>query len=325
MCRSSRETRASPHLRGSPPSSWQQPVGVTTCAAFLHTPWRTAAFQVPACAVWVSSCAPGRDPQLGSPDIEPRLHTLELRATSSTGSAPSGGPSPGETHLGKGPARSPLAPAGSISFSSPGTSSGGYPPDQITPLRSPVETSPVLVVTAAVVAGAWPTAAFAATQPRLGTALNFAAITGSTITNTGPTVIKGNVALSPGSAVTGFPPGISAVRNIADANAVKAKTDLVTAFTDAASAPSTSNLTGKNLGGLNLTAGVYSFSSSAQLTGKLTLSGTGVFIFRIGSALTTATASAVLLRNGAQACAVYWEVGSSATLGSATQFQGNLM
>jgi len=115
------------------------------------------------------------------------------------------------------------------------------------------------------------------------------------------------------------------VRNIADANAVQAKTDLVTAFTDAASAPSTSNLTGKNLGGLNLTAGVYSFSSSAQLTGKLTLSGTGVFIFRIGSALTTATASAVLLRNGAQACAVYWEVGSSATLGSATQFQGNLM
>jgi hypothetical protein len=185
--------------------------------------------------------------------------------------------------------------------------------------------APILVVTAAVVAGAWPTAAFAATQPRLGTALNFAAIAGSTITNTGPTVIKGNVALSPGSAITGFPPGISAVRNIADANAVKAKTDLVTAFTDAASAPSTSNLTGRNLGGLNLTAGVYSFSSSAQLTGKLTLSGTGVFIFRIGSALTTATASAVLLRNGAQACAVYWEVGSSATLGSATQFQGNLM
>ena len=185
--------------------------------------------------------------------------------------------------------------------------------------------APILVVTAAVVAGAWPTAAFAATQPRLGTALNFAAIAGSTITNTGPTVIKGNVALNPGSAITGFPPGISAVRNIADANAVKAKTDLVTAFTDAASAPSTSNLTGKNLGGLNLTAGVYSFSSSAQLTGKLTLSGTGVFIFRIGSALTTATASAVLLRNGAQACAVYWEVGSSATLGSATQFQGNLM
>jgi hypothetical protein len=185
--------------------------------------------------------------------------------------------------------------------------------------------APVLVVTAAVVAGAWPTAAFAATQPRLGTALNFAAIAGSTITNTGPTVIKGNVALSPGSAVTGFPPGISAVRNIADANAVQAKTDLVTAFTDAATAPSTSNLTGTNLGGLNLTAGVYTFSSSAQLTGKLTLSGTGVFIFRIGSALTTATASAVLLRNGAQACAVYWEVGSSATLGSATQFQGNLM
>lgn len=71
--------------------------------------------------------------------------------------------------------------------------------------------------------------------------------------------------------------------------------------------------------------GVYTFSSSAQLTGPLTLSGNGVFIFRIGSTLTTASNSVVLLRNGAQACAVYWQVGSSATLGSATQFQGNLM
>src|SRR5205823_10050475 len=67
------------------------------------------------------------------------------------------------------------------------------------------------------------------------------------------------------------------------------------------------------------------FSSSAQLTGALTLSGNGVFIFKIGSTLTTATGSSVLLKNGAQACAVFWQVGSSATLGSATQFQGNLM
>jgi len=71
--------------------------------------------------------------------------------------------------------------------------------------------------------------------------------------------------------------------------------------------------------------GVYNFSSSAQLTGALTLSGNGVFIFKIGSTLTTASGSSVLLNNGAQACAVYWQVGSSATLGAATQFQGNLM
>ncbi|HEY8673958.1 MAG TPA: ice-binding family protein [Candidatus Dormibacteraeota bacterium] len=186
----------------------------------------------------------------------------------------------------------------------------------------------LLVLTAAVIAGAWPATVFAATQPRLGTALNFTVLAGSAITNTGPTVITGNLGLDPGTAssVTGFPPGsVTGVKHTADAVALQAKNDLVTAYTDAAKAPTTSNLTGKNLGGKNLTPGVYTFSSSAQLTGSLTLSGNGVFIFRIGSTLTTASNSVVLLRNGAQACAVYWQVGSSATLGSATQFQGNLM
>jgi hypothetical protein len=186
----------------------------------------------------------------------------------------------------------------------------------------------LLVVIAAVIAGAWPATVFAATQPRLGTALNFTVLAGSAITNTGPTVITGNLGLDPGTAssVTGFPPGsVTGVKHTADAVALQAKNDLKTAYTDAATAPTTSNLTGKNLGGKNLTPGVYTFSSSAQLTGSLTLSGNGVFIFRIGSTLTTASNSVVLLRNGAQACAVYWQVGSSATLGSATQFQGNLM
>jgi hypothetical protein len=178
----------------------------------------------------------------------------------------------------------------------------------------------LLVVIAAVIAGAWPATVFAATQPRLGTALNFTVLAGSAITNTGPTVITGNLGLDPGTAssVTGFPPGsVTGVKHTADAVALQAKNDLKTAYTDAATA--------QNLGGKNLTPGVYTFSSSAQLTGSLTLSGNGVFIFRIGSTLTTASNSVVLLRNGAQACAVYWQVGSSATLGSATQFQGNLM
>ena len=186
----------------------------------------------------------------------------------------------------------------------------------------------MLIVTAVVIVGAWPATVFAATQPRLGTALNFTVLAGSTITNTGPTVITGNLGLDPGTAssVTGFPPGsVTGVKHTADAVALQAKNDLKTAYTDAATAPTTSNLTGKNLGGKNLTPGVYTFSSSAQLTGSLTLSGNGVFIFRIGSTLTTASNSVVLLRNGAQACAVYWQVGSSATLGSGTQFQGNLM
>jgi len=186
----------------------------------------------------------------------------------------------------------------------------------------------LLAMITAVVAGAWPAGAFAATQPRLGTALNFTVLAGQTITNTGPSVITGNLGLSPGNAssVTGFPPGqVTAVKHAADAVALQAKNDLVTAYNDAATAPVTSNLSGKDLGGMNLTPGVYKYSSSAQLTGPLTLSGNGVFIFKIGSTLTTASNSTVLLRNGAQACAVYWQVGSSATLGSATQFQGNLM
>jgi Ice-binding-like len=188
--------------------------------------------------------------------------------------------------------------------------------------------APLLVLVMAVITGAWPATALAATQPRLGTALNFAVLAGQTITNTGPTVITGNLGLSPGTAssVTGFPPGsVTGTKHTADAVALQAQNDLVTAYTDAATSPTTSNLTGQNLGNKNLTPGVYTLSSSAQLTGSLTLSGNGVFIFRIGSTLTTASNSVVLLRNGAQACAVYWQVGSSATLGSATHFQGNLM
>ena len=185
---------------------------------------------------------------------------------------------------------------------------------------------PILIT--AVLAGVWPASALAATQPRLGTALNFAVLAGSAISNTGPTVITGNLGISPGNAssVTGFPPGtVTGAQNTADAVALQAQTDLTTAFTDAATATSTQSLTGQDLGGLNLGPGVYTFSSSAQLTGPLTLSGNGVFIFQIGSTLTTASASSVLLALGAQACAVFWEVGTSATLGSTTQFQGNLM
>ncbi len=171
-----------------------------------------------------------------------------------------------------------------------------------------------------------PASAAGATMPRLGTALNFTAVAGSTVTNTGPSVITGNLGLAPGSAVTGFPPGrVTAVKDIANAVALNAKRDLVTAYRDAATAPVTSDLTGKNLGGKQLTPGVYKFDSSAQLTGTLTLSGKGVYIFQIGSTLTTASNAVVRLVNSAQACGVFWQVGSSATLGSATHFQGNLM
>jgi hypothetical protein len=175
-------------------------------------------------------------------------------------------------------------------------------------------------------AAAWPATAFAATSPRLGTALNFTVLGGSTITNTGPTVVTGELGLRPGSALTGFPPGVvTGAKHIADGVALQAKNDLVTAYNDAANARTTASLTGQNLGGKKLVPGVYRFSSSAQLTGSLTLSGRGVFIFKIGSTLTTASSSVVRLTNGAQACQVFWQVGSSATLGTATRLQGNLM
>ncbi|MEA2681860.1 MAG: hypothetical protein QOK05_188 [Chloroflexota bacterium] len=179
----------------------------------------------------------------------------------------------------------------------------------------------------AVATAAWPVATMAATQPRLGTALNFAVLAGQTITNTNPTVINGQLGLFPGSSVTGFPPGVSGVQHITDSTASLAKDDLVTAYTDAANAPTTSDMTGQNLAGKNLTPGVYAFSDAAYLNGPLTLSGKGVYIFKITSALITGSSdgATVLLANGAQACAVYWQVGSSATIGSATHFQGNIM
>jgi Ice-binding-like len=181
------------------------------------------------------------------------------------------------------------------------------------------------IVVSALVLGAWPMAALAATQPRMGTAANFAVLAGSAITNTGPTVISGGLGLSPGTAVTGFPPGVSSTQHKTDAVALGAKNALVTAYNDLASWRPTRSLTGQDLGGKTLTPGVYTFSSSAQLTGTLTLSGNGIFIFRTGSTLTTASNSRVLVTNGANGCGVYWKVGSSATLGSGTQFKGTII
>ncbi len=174
--------------------------------------------------------------------------------------------------------------------------------------------------------------ALAAEQPIMGTAANYAVMGATAISNTGPTVVNGNLAISPGgsSSVTGFPPGVvTGQMDMANAAAVLAQTDLVGAYNDAAAETTTVNLTGTDLGGLTLTPGTYTFDSSAQLTGTLILDGQGstnaTFIFQIGSTLTTASASSVELINGAGACAVFWQVASSATLGTTTDFQGTIM
>ncbi len=169
----------------------------------------------------------------------------------------------------------------------------------------------------------------------LGTAGNFAVLAGTTVTNTGPTVVNGgDVGVSPGTAITGFPPGTIAppyTTHAADAVAAQAQNDLTTAYNTAAGLVPNQNLTGTDLGGLTLTPGVYFFSSSAQLTGTLTLNDQGnpnaQFVFQIGSTLTTASNSSVVTINGGSmpGCDVFWQVGSSATLGTGTAFEGHIL
>ena len=186
-----------------------------------------------------------------------------------------------------------------------------------------------VLLLAVVVTLAFASVAQAATPVGLGTAESFAVLAGSAVTNTGPTVINGNLGLSPGSAVSGFPPGlVNGSQYVANAVALQAQTDLVTAYNDAAGQGPPIAVTA-DLGGQTLTPGVYNSASSLGLTGPLTLDGQGdpnaVFIFQAGSTLTTASASSVNLIGGAQSCNVFWQVGSSATLGTNSVFVGSIL
>jgi hypothetical protein len=176
-----------------------------------------------------------------------------------------------------------------------------------------------------------PSLAAAQTAPSLGAADTFAVLAGSTVTNTGPSVITGDVGVSPGSAITGFPPGVivNGTTHAGDANALAAQNSTTLAYVLLAGQPCTMDLTGQDLGGMVLTPGVYCFSTSAQLTGTLTLNAQGnsaaVFIFKTGSTITTASNSSVVMINGGTRCNVFWQIGSSATLGTGTSFAGNIL
>jgi hypothetical protein len=177
------------------------------------------------------------------------------------------------------------------------------------------------------------TAACQTSQVPLGSAATFDVLAGTTVTNTGPTVITGgNLGLSPGSAVTGFPPGkltLPAVMQVTDPAAAQGQLDLTTAYIYTAGLPGGMSLPGE-MSGLTFAPGLYKTSSAVKLSaGNVTLDGQGnvnaVFIFQVGSTLTTIGSTQVVLAGGAQAKNVFWQVSSSATLGTNSIFQGTIM
>jgi autotransporter-associated beta strand protein len=178
----------------------------------------------------------------------------------------------------------------------------------------------------------FPKNASAAETILLGQAANFTILGGSTVTSTGATIVTGNLGLSPGSSVTGFPPGsvTAGSIHINDALATQAHADAAAAFTQLAGESSTTNLSGQDLGTLGspLVPGVFHFNTSAQLTGTLILDTGGdpnaAFHFQIGTTLTTATSAAIVFLNGSSDN-VFWEVGTSATIGTGTSFNGTII
>jgi hypothetical protein len=176
---------------------------------------------------------------------------------------------------------------------------------------------------------ALPAAAHAA-PVNLATAKPFVVLGGQAATNTGPSVLNGELGVAPGTSLTGFDTAVvNGATHNNDAVAKQAQADLTNAYNVAAGQATTADLSSTNLGNRTLKAGAYKYSSSAQLTGPLTLDAENnpdaQFVFQIGSQLTTASASSVVLVNGASPCNVYWQIGSSAVLGSTTAFQGNVM
>ena len=185
---------------------------------------------------------------------------------------------------------------------------------------------------AALIVLIWPATALAATNPGLASAGNFAVLAGTAITNTGPSWITGAIGAS-GAGVSGFPPGIAGPTYAGGGVYTTAETDLTAAY-GAAVQSCTADYSGVNLGGLTLGPGTYCQTSGAvpspTLTGTLTLNGSGIYIFLIGTTaapttLVTASGAVVRLIGGAQPCQVFWRVTSSATIATSTSFIGTIM
>ncbi|HUP15682.1 MAG TPA: ice-binding family protein [Acidimicrobiia bacterium] len=198
------------------------------------------------------------------------------------------------------------------------------------PQRLGTTTLIALTTTALLLVGGVATAAIVPTV-LLGTSANYSVLGGSTVTNTGPSTLNASLGLSPGTSITGFPPGtVGGTIDNANGAAGQAQIDLTAAYVDAAGRVLNGTTTA-DLGNLVLVGGVYAGpgKGALSLTGNLTLDGAGdpnsVFIFQTDSTLTTASGSSVTLINGAQQCNVFWQVGSSATLGTSSVFAGNIL
>lgn len=163
----------------------------------------------------------------------------------------------------------------------------------------------------------------------LASVASFGVLAGSTITNAGLSIVTGDIGVSPGTSITGFPPGIVNGSTYAGGPvAAQAEADLATAYNNAVSRPNASPLPA-DIGGMTITPGLYAAPVTLGISGTVTLDGknnpNSLFIFQIPSTLTTAVDSAVVLTNQANACNIFWQVGSSATLDTASNFSGTIM
>jgi len=175
--------------------------------------------------------------------------------------------------------------------------------------------------------------AIAATIP-MGTAHSYAVLGSTTVTNTGLTQLDGDLGVYSGTAISGFfgtienegPGTFTGLSHQGDAVAQQAQADALTAFNQLSNLEFTQNLTGQDLGGLELAPGVYRFDTTAQLTGTLTLDGGGLYVFQIGSTLTTAANASITFLNGANPFTdIFWKIGSSSTFGADTLFGGTVI
>ncbi len=195
--------------------------------------------------------------------------------------------------------------------------------------RKNIRWAGAIAVAAVLLVASSPTAYAIGTKVDLGSASSYSVLGSASVTNTGKTVLSNDLGVSPGTAVSGFPPGITlGQKHITDTEASLARSDLTTAFISASN-QATDETIGAELGGLEFLPGVYASPAAVELTGKVTLNAQGnpdaVFIFKIGSALVTHSSSSVELINGAEACNVFWVVNSSATLDTDTTFAGTIM